>query len=421
MSWEWLQKVSHFISSDAGKFAAGAVSAITFLGAITWRWAKAKVEAGEQRRRADRESEQRAVERQIADMTTAHVNAINEMEEKVRESKRCQAESETERDNLAKEVENLKLRLAAVESSDGKQWEQETQSQVPQFVSAGERKTRFISFLNLKGGVGKTTLTANLGVSLARKNRRVLMVDLDFQGSLTRLCTSSTEQVMEITEKRRTAARLLSSNGDSLPVCDLTYRIAHLNLDGQVCDFIGAGEALGDAESRAQARWLVTKTPDIRFMFRQLFHAKDVFDQYDYVLFDCPPRLTTACINALGCSDFLLIPVLLEQGSVDALPRTLRWLTKLGHVSRARLLGVIANRVEVRAGKAIAAQQTIYAYLKAILKREGYENGVFRAVIRNQRAMIEDAANHGRIAAADETGAKLFEGLTTEIEKGIGR
>ena len=60
---------------------------------------------------------------------------------------------------------------------------------------------------------------------------------------------------------------------------------------------------------------------------RSLFHCQEVVNQYDFVLFDCPPRLTTACVNALGCSDFLLVPVLLEQGSVEALTESLERLS----------------------------------------------------------------------------------------------
>jgi cellulose biosynthesis protein BcsQ len=177
---------------------------------------------------------------------------------------------------------------------------------------------------------------------------------------------------------------------------------------------------LAEAELRAQARWLITRTPDARFLFRPLFHSQDLLKSYDFVLFDCPPRLTTACVNALACSDFLLLPVLLEQGSVEALPRTLNWLTRLPHVSKARLLGVVANRVELRGNKPISAQQTVYDYLPETLKRAGFhEQAVFRAIVKNQRSLVEAAAFEGRIAAAEDAGAELFETVTDEIEKGV--
>src|SRR5207245_9308812 len=55
------------------------------------------------------------------------------------------------------------------------------------FVPREQRRTRFIALANLKGGVGKTTLTLNLGVSLAERGKKILLVDLDFQGTLSNL------------------------------------------------------------------------------------------------------------------------------------------------------------------------------------------------------------------------------------------
>ena len=167
-------------------------------------------------------------------------------------------------------------------------------------------------------------------------------------------------------------------------------------------------------------RSAVTKTPDARFLFREWFHRNAVLERYDSVLFDCPPRLTTACVNALACSDFLLVPVLLEQGSVEALPRTLNWLTRLPHVTHAKLLGVVANRVDLYGGAPVNAQKTIFDYLPETLKRAGFHNDVvFRAIVKNQRSIIENAANQGRIAAAEDSGAELFKNVAIEVEKGV--
>jgi cellulose biosynthesis protein BcsQ len=274
--------------------------------------------------------------------------------------------------------------------------------------------------MNLKGGVGKTTLTANVGVTLARRGYRVLLVDLDFQSSLSRLCRASAEVLQELIRTKRTVGRLLGDSNGPLPVSYLAQMLSHPNLTGHTCRYIAADESLAEVELRTQARWLITGTPDARFLFRERLHASEVLDNYELVLFDCPPRLTTACVNALACSDYLLVPVLLEQGSVEALPRTLNWLTKLPHVSKAQLLGVVANRVDFYSGKPIAVQQTIYKYLSETLKRAGYqEHHVFHAIVKNKRAVIEDSANRGAIAATEDTGLELFSDVTDEVEKGV--
>jgi cellulose biosynthesis protein BcsQ len=426
MVYEWLQKIPEFMQltwSDLGKGLIGAFMVGTL--ALGWvrsvrKATKAQIRAEDQRRQSETERERAEAQREIAELKSQHAQDLLKLREQTMEAQQSRTESEAEREKLATSHAALQRRLSDLESFDGKLWEQDTAAAPPAFVTATDRKTRFISFVNLKGGVGKTTLAANVGVSLARRNHRVLLVDLDFQSSLTRLCTATNEQLLDLIKKKKTAARLLDGTNGTVPIEDLSQRVSHPNLVAQTCDFIPADESLAEAELRAQARWLVTKTPDARFLFRRVFHCPQVLSNYDFVLFDCPPRLTTACINALGCSDFLLVPVLLEQGSVEALPRTLNWLTRLPHVSRARLLGVVANRVELYRGKPVSSQQTIYDYLPETLKRGGFHSkDVFLEIIKNNRALIEEAANRGKIAAAESGGADLFEGLTIAIEKGV--
>ena len=72
--------------------------------------------------------------------------------------------------------------------TDGFTWTEKVRYNAPEFRSLDERRMPIISvFLNLKGGVGKTTLTANLGAALSRRGWRAPFIDLDLQGSLTSL------------------------------------------------------------------------------------------------------------------------------------------------------------------------------------------------------------------------------------------
>jgi cellulose biosynthesis protein BcsQ len=424
MFFDLMKQVPEFLKftpADLSKVLIGAFL-VGFM-ALGWvrsirKATKAQTKAEDHRRAAEAEKERAEFHRQVSELKSQHVGEVLRLREQVMEAERGRAEAEAEREKVTTSLAALQQRLSDLEKFDGKLWEQDTNASPPAFVSAADRQTRFISVVNLKGGVGKTTLAANIGVSLARRKYRVLLVDLDFQSSLTRLCKATNEQLLELIRKGKTSPRLLDGKDEPKLVKDLAQRVSHPNLVGHACDFIAADETLAEAELRAQAHWLVTRSPDARFLFRRLFHSKEVLSEYDFVLFDCPPRLTTACVNALSCSDFLLVPVLLEQGSVEALPRTLNWLTRLPHVSRARLLGVVANRVDLYAGKPVSSQQTIYDYLPETLRRCGFHGKeIFRAIIKNQRSMIEEAANRGQIAAA-EGGLSMFEGVTTEVEKG---
>ena len=76
-------------------------------------------------------------------------------------------------------------------------------------------------------------------------------------------------------------------------------------------------------------------TDDVRYRLRAILHSAEIADRFDFILLDCPPRLTTACINALAASDYVIVPVLPNPISTAAVPRLLQWL-KLLRSSLAR-------------------------------------------------------------------------------------
>ena len=81
-------------------------------------------------------------------------------------------------------------------------------------------------------------------------------------------------------------------------------------------------EEFADLENRLMARWHAGLSgDDVRYRLRHALHTRDLREHYDVVLIDCPPRLTTGCVNALAASDYVLIPVLLEETSTEAVPR----------------------------------------------------------------------------------------------------
>ncbi len=101
-------------------------------------------------------------------------------------------------------------------------------------------------------------------------------------------------------------------------------------------------------------------TPDdVRFRLRAILHTKEIADRFDFILLDCPPRLTTACINALAASDYVLIPVLPNVISTAAVPRLLRWLKNLRLVACPDLavLGIVGNKVKYYGANAVKNQQ----------------------------------------------------------------
>ena len=87
-------------------------------------------------------------------------------------------------------------------------------------------------------------------------------------------------------------------------------------------------------------------------------------------------------MNAIACSDFILIPTKLDTGSVDAIPRTLAWVRRLGAISQAEVVGILASHVTIRSGRPVSADQSSYEYLRGVVQSEGGDAKLlFRSVV----------------------------------------
>ena len=174
-------------------------------------------------------------------------------------------------------------------------------------------KTAIISVLNMKGGVGKTTVTANLGAALKELGKRVLFIDFDYQGSLTMMVAGGTEKtIREIGVESYRSLYPLAPEALSDVVTPLSG-----NLSG--CGISGASYALFRDEMEQFAKWSAnTLDYDVRLQFRQFVSSDYVQNNFDIVLVDCGPRFTTSTINALCGSTHFLVPTILDELSTRA-------------------------------------------------------------------------------------------------------
>ena len=114
---------------------------------------------------------------------------------------------------------------------------------------------------------------------------------------------------------------------------------------------VAADEELGNLETALSHRWQAKLTSDdIRYRLRTVLHSAEIADRFDFILLDCPPRLTTACVNALAASDYVIVPVLPNPISTAAVPRLLQWLKLLRQHTcpelAAVVMGVIGNKAK---------------------------------------------------------------------------
>lgn len=154
-------------------------------------------------------------------------------------------------------------------------------------------KPKVIAVANQKGGVGKSTTVYNLGVGLAISGKRVLLVDVDPQGDLTKMLGCRKPNGLECT--------LTEALNDVVAgVEDMTCRTEILH-HKEGLDFVPANRSLSAVEVGL-----------VNVMSRETVlrrYLADIKAPYDYVLLDCRPSLGMLVINALSAADYVLIPV----------------------------------------------------------------------------------------------------------------
>jgi cellulose biosynthesis protein BcsQ len=164
-----------------------------------------------------------------------------------------------------------------------------------------------LSVGNLKGGVGKTTIVANLAIALVQHGIRVLAIDLDFQASLSVAIPPGVVPRHEIANGGVHA--LLSETYDMFQDDRITAvglgRFAALSL-------VRTSLELADVEDKLFAAFFLgERERDPRFALARKLADPRLQEEFDIVLIDTPPRLTMASVNALCASTHVLIPTAL--------------------------------------------------------------------------------------------------------------
>ena len=151
---------------------------------------------------------------------------------------------------------------------------------------------KVIAIANLKGGVGKTTTTGNLGIGLAKAGEKVLLIDADAQGSLTASLGYENPDAMEYT--LATALGKIINEEDIDPQEGILHHEEGVDLMPSNIELSGLEVSLVNVMSRE----LVLKE-----------YLETIKDQYSYVLVDCMPSLGMVTVNAFAAADSVLIPV----------------------------------------------------------------------------------------------------------------
>ncbi len=206
-----------------------------------------------------------------------------------------------------------------------------------------------ISVVNFKGGVGKTTICANLAGYFARRGKRVLLIDFDYQGSLSDTLLSHAR----IDRFTATSQRLIEGQERPDELRRVAERLSALDSNLWIYP---AFYGFSRAEIQVMFRWLTAKDPEIRYNLHRYLQSRpfqtDADHGFDIVLIDCPPRLLTGSVNALAASTHVLVPTILDGQSHVATLNTLGAIQQFRQVLNPGLktLGVVPSLVAQEGG-----------------------------------------------------------------------
>lgn len=190
--------------------------------------------------------------------------------------------------------------------------------------------TKFITFGNMKGGVGKTLGAINVASNLGQLGYKVLLVDCDYQANASHNLDVFDEGIRTrrtlydgIVAERKTAPQtIIESDFDNLDVIPSRF---------ELFDF-----AFGNSGLRMNS--------DLRDWLRE----KEVLE-YDYVILDSRPEISQLFINVIFASDYVVIPILCEAESVFGLSIVLNHLHRIQKTKRElRLIGVYFSNFDKR-------------------------------------------------------------------------
>ena len=248
---------------------------------------------------------------------------------------------------------------------------------------------KVIAIANQKGGVGKTTTTVNLGIGLARKGKRVLLIDADPQGSMT--------VSLGIDEPDKIEYSLANVLMDVVNEEEIDYEKIILKHEENI-DFIPANIELAGLEVSM-----------VNVMKRFISNIKE---NYDYILIDCMPSLGMITINALVCANSVLIPVQASYLPVKGLQQLIKTISRVRRQinQELKIEGMVMTMVDMRSNYT-------KDILEALESTYGETIGIFDSRIPMSVRAAETSAEGKSIYIHDPRGkvAKSYEELTEEV------
>ena len=248
---------------------------------------------------------------------------------------------------------------------------------------------KVISVANQKGGVGKTTTTVNLSTILAKKGKKVLLIDTDPQGNATSGLGVAKDVELSVYDVL-VGDTSFEETLQQTSIKNLTVCPSNISLAGAEVELV----SMMSREQRLKSKLDVIK------------------DNYDFILIDCPPSLGLITLNAFTTSDSVLIPVQCEYFALEVLGQLLNTVNLVKkHLNKnLEIEGALLTMYDARTNLSNQVVKEVKKY---------FENKVYKTVIpRNVR--LSEAPSYGMpISIYDprSKGAKSYEKFAKELLK----
>ena len=254
---------------------------------------------------------------------------------------------------------------------------------------------KITAICNQKGGVSKTVTAVNLGIGLAREGKKVLLVDMDAQGSLTASLGYQRPDQMENTLATIWGRIIL--DGPVSPGEGILHQAEAVDLLPANIELSGLEVTLVNTMSRET-------------ILREYLNS--VREQYDVILLDCCPSLGMLTINALAAADQVLIPMQAHYLSIKGLEQLIRTISNVKRKINPGLeiAGILITMADLR---------TTYSREIIELLRNSYGDKlrIFNSIIPQSIRAAETSAEGRSIYLHDPAGkvSAAYASLTREV------
>lgn len=274
-----------------------------------------------------------------------------------------------------------------------------------------------IMFANQKGGVGKTTTMTNLAACFSMRGDRVLTVDLDYQGSHSRLMLLQSKK--EMTEPESLIDLIFADELDP-DWRELAVRKAADNLY-----YIPAFYNFEGVERCAEYRWAFGVTrDDARYRLARALLSKEIQSNFDRILIDAPPRFTLGFINGFCAATHLYTPTVVDHVSALAVELFARQFRELKtvvnpHIQWPGIIGTLTSTNPTQPLALPSTAETSAAAAERLTRKRlpGTEPVFIRNPVIRRDKIIARASEKG-IAYLNKSGVRpMFDALAAVIEK----